>query len=92
MKQLKGKIPAQDMPPGAAGEENEDSDDGKQPTPESLSGQKESDQGSGGQDLGLKISPEEAGQLLNGLQPGGKQLPMGQGETGTPQNRSGRIW
>jgi hypothetical protein len=92
MKQLKGKIPAQDMPTGAAGEENEDSDDGKQPTPESLSGQKESDQGSGAQDLGLKISPEEAGQLLNGLQPGGKQLPMGQGETGTPQNRSGRIW
>jgi hypothetical protein len=93
LKQLKGKIPAPNMPPGAAGgDEDEEGDDGKKPTPESLSGQKESDKGGGGQELGLKISPELAGQLLNGLQPGGKQLPMGQGETGTPQNRSGRIW
>ena len=93
MKQLKGKIPAPDMPPGApGGEEDEDGDDGKLPSPESLTGLEESDQGGGGQELSLKISPEQAGQLMNSLQPDGKQLPMGQGELGMPKNRSGRSW
>jgi hypothetical protein len=93
MKQLKGKIPAPDMPPGAPGVgEEEDGDDGKLPSPESLTGLEESGKGGGGQELSLKISPEQAGQLMNSLQPDGKQLPMGQGESGTPKDRSGRIW
>jgi tetratricopeptide (TPR) repeat protein len=93
MKQLKGKIPAPDMPPGApGGEKDEDGDDGKLPSPESLTGLEESDKGGGGQELSLKISPEQAGQLMNSLQPDGKQLPMGQGELGMPKNRSGRSW
>lgn len=93
MKQLKGKIPAQDMPPGApGGQDDDEGDDGKLPSPESLTGQKESDKGGGGQELGLKISPEQAGQIMNSLQPDGKQLPMSQGEPGTPKNRSGRTW
>jgi len=93
LKQLKGKIPAPDMPPGASGgEEDEDGDDGKKPSPESLSGLKESDKGGGGQEINLKISPEQAGQLMNSIQPDGKLLPMGQGEPGQPVNRSGRIW
>jgi hypothetical protein len=94
LKQLKGKIPAPNMPPGASGgEEDEDGDDGKKPSPESLSGLKEGEKnGGGGQELGMKISAEQAGQLMNGIQPDGKQLPMGQNETGTPQNGSGRIW
>jgi hypothetical protein len=29
---------------------------------------------------------------MNSIQPDGKPLPMGQGETDTPKNRSGRIW
>jgi hypothetical protein len=53
---------------------------------------KESDQGGGGQETGLKLSAEQAGQLMNSLQPDGKQLPMGAGETAQPQNRNGRIW
>ena len=93
MKDLKGKIPAPNMPPGApGGEEDEDGDDGKKPSPESLSGMEESDRGGGGQEMDLRISPEQAGQLINGLQPNGKQLPMGQGEPGQPKNRTGRVW
>jgi tetratricopeptide (TPR) repeat protein len=94
LKELKGKIPAPNMPPGAAGGKDDDDDgkDGKKPSPESLSGMKESDQGGGGQETGLKLSAEQAGQLMNSLQPDGKQLPMGANETGQPQNHNGRIW
>jgi hypothetical protein len=93
MKQLKGKIPAPDMPPGASGgEEDEEGDDGKPPSPESLTGLEESDKGGGGQEMSQKISPEQAGQLMNSLQPDGKQLPMAPGELGQPKDRSGRIW
>jgi hypothetical protein len=94
LKQLKGKIPAPNMPPGAPGgeEEDEDGDDGKLPSPESLTGKQEGDRGGGGQELGLRISAEQAGQLMNSLLPGAKQLPMGQGELGVPKNPSGRIW
>jgi tetratricopeptide (TPR) repeat protein len=94
LKQLKGKIPAPDMPPGAPGgqEEDEDGDDGKLPSPESLAGKQESDRGGGGQEMGLRISAEQAGQLMNSLLPGAKQLPMGQDELGVPKNPSGRIW
>jgi hypothetical protein len=92
LKQLKGKIPAPDAPPGAAGEDDDEGEDGKKPTPESLSGKEESDKGGGGQEMDLKISPEQAGQLMNSIQPDGKQLPMGQGQLGQPQNHSGRIW
>ena len=91
LSQLKGRIPAPNAPPGAAGEEADEGDDGDGTLPESLSGLKESTTG-GGPETGLKISPEAAAQLLNGIQPDGKQLPMGQGETGKPKNRSGRIW
>ena len=93
LQQLKGKIPAPNMPPGASGgKDNEEGDDGKLPTPESLTGQEEADKSGGGQEMTLKISAEQAGQLMNSIQPDGKQLPMGQGEPGQPKNRSGRIW
>jgi tetratricopeptide (TPR) repeat protein len=93
LKQLRGKIPAPDMPPGApGGGEDDEGDDGKNPSPESLSGKEESDKGGGGQEMDLRISAEQASQLMNGIRPDGKQLPMGQGEPGAPQNRSGRIW
>ncbi len=94
MKQLKGKIPAPNMPPGASGGKDDDEgDDGEKPSPESLSGQEESDKGGGGgQEMNLQLSPEQAGQLMNSIQPDGKQLPMGQGELGEPKNRGGRIW
>jgi tetratricopeptide (TPR) repeat protein len=94
LNQLKGKIPATDMPPGAPGgqEEDEDGDNGKLRSPESLAGKQEGERGGGGQELGLRISAEQAGQLMNSLLPGTKQLPMSQGELGEPKNPSGRIW
>jgi hypothetical protein len=89
--QLKGRIPAPNAPPGAAGEEDDDEGGkGDRPMPESLSGLQERDDTGGGQEL--KISPEKAGELLNGLQPDGKPLPIGQGEAGPPRNNSKRIW
>jgi tetratricopeptide (TPR) repeat protein len=91
LKHLKGLIPAPNSPPGTAGEDGDEGEDGDRPLPESLSGLKESASG-GGQEMDLKISPEEAGQLLNNIQPDGKQLPMGQGEPGKPKSRSARIW
>jgi hypothetical protein len=91
--QLKGKIPAPNMPPGASGgDQEEEGDDGEQVSPESLTGLEESNKGGGGREMDLKISPEQASQLMNSIQPDGKQLPMGQGEPGQPKNRSGRIW
>jgi tetratricopeptide (TPR) repeat protein len=90
LKQLKGQIPAQNAPPGASGEGEED-EDGNGPSPESLAGQKES-AGERGPDDGLSISPEAAEQIMNGIQPDGKQLPMGPGDAGKPKDRSGRIW
>jgi TolA-binding protein len=95
LKQLKGKIPAPNSPPGAPGEDGEEDDNGKngkQPKPESLTGLKENEGTGGGQEMELKLSPEKAGELLNGLVPDGKPLPIGQGEAGKPKNRSGRIW
>ena len=94
LNRLKGKIPAPDMPPGAPGnqDDDEDGDDGKQPSPESLTGKQEGDRGGGGQELDLRISAEQAGQLMNSLLPGAKQLPMGQGGLPVPKNPSGRIW
>ena len=92
LNQLKGRIPAPNMPPGAPGDDGEESDGGERPLPESLSGQEEHDGTGGGQAMELKISPEKAGDLLNGLQPDAKPLPMGQGETGKPKDPSRRIW
>jgi tetratricopeptide (TPR) repeat protein len=92
LKQLKGQIPAANMPPGAPGDEDddEDGDNGSLP-PEALAGMKESPTG-GGREMELKISPEQAGQLLNSLEKDGKLLPMGQGETRQPKDHSGRNW
>ena len=92
LKQLRGRIPAGDLPAGAPGQGEEDDEDGQGGIlPEDLAGLKESNAG-GGQQMELKISPETAGQLLEGIQPDGKLLPMGEGQTGTPKNRSGRNW
>jgi tetratricopeptide (TPR) repeat protein len=91
LKQLRGRIPAANMPPGASGEGDEDDDGDGGMLPEQLAGRKESTTG-GGQEMTLKISAETAGQLLNSIQPDGKLLPIGQGGTGKPNNRSGRNW
>ena len=85
LQQLKGKIPAPNMPPGAAGE------DGDEETPEALSGLKEN-QTEGGKEMEMPLSPDEAARLLDGVQTDGRLLPMGQGEEGKPKDRKGRTW
>ena len=86
LNQLKGKIPAPDMPPGAAGDDDEDED-----MPEGQKqGQKEN-AGKEGQEMTL--SPEQAGWLLNGFKLDSEhRLPMGQESTAEPRNKSGRTW
>ena len=87
LQKLKGRIPAPNMPPGAPG------DDGEEEMPmESLKGLKEQGQTEGGKEMEMSLSPDEAARLLDGVQPDGKLLPMGQGEQGKPRDRKGRIW
>lgn len=87
MKELKGRIPAEDAPPGAAGEDDEDDDDqpnGPQP------GQQEGASKEGQETL---MSPEQAGWLLDGFKlDGERRLPMGQGEEAEPKNRNRPTW
>jgi len=78
MQALKGRIPMENMPPGAPGDE-EDEDE---MMPESLRGQKE-DAGKEGRERERPLSPEEAGRMLDGFQrDGGKRLPMSDREVG----------
>ena len=85
MKQLKGRIPASQMPPGAAGddEEEEEMPNGKDP------GQKEGASKSGQE---MKLSPEQANWMLEGFKLGDKRLPMAQGEEGKPKDRARQPW
>ena len=104
LSQLKGKIPADQMPPGAKGkgEEDEDGDGEGEPQIEELAGLKEGESKSG-REMDTTLSPEEAGDLLNGFKLGGnRRLPMGSkggdrgvnvnGEQGTPKDRKLRDW
>jgi tetratricopeptide (TPR) repeat protein len=86
LRQLKGRIPAPDMPPGAAGDEDEEED-----TPEGQKqGQKE---GTGKEGEQMSLSPEEAGWLLNGFKLDSEhRLPMGQENNAQPKERSGPTW
>lgn len=87
LRRLKGKIPAPDMPPGAAGDDDDDDEDmpqGQQP------GQKE---GASKQGQEMTLSPEQASWLLNGFKLDSEhRLPMGEQSTAQPKDRSGRTW
>ena len=87
LKQLKGKIPAPDMPPGGAGDEEEEED-----TP---NGPKEGQQeGPTRQGEEMKLSPEQAGWLLEAYRlDSERRLPMGQPQQpGDPRERSRPTW
>jgi hypothetical protein len=86
MNQLKGKIPAPDMPPGATGDDDEDED--------MPNGQKEGQKEPAGKEgEEMSLSPEQAGWLLNGFKLDSEhRLPMGQENTAEPKNKSGRTW
>jgi tetratricopeptide (TPR) repeat protein len=86
MKQLKGRIPAPDMPPGAAGDDDDDEDSPNGPQ----QGDKE---GASKQGEEMSLSPEQAAWLLNGFKLDSQhRLPMGQESTALPKDKSGRTW
>ena len=86
MKQLKGRIPAPDMPPGAAGDEDEDEEQPLGPKP----GQEEGPTKEGKE---MALSPEQASWLLEGYKlDSERRLPMGGLEPGQPKDRSRPTW
>lgn len=88
MLKLKGRIPAPDMPPGAAGDDEEEEDE-KPKQPEQ--GQQEAPNKQGEEMTGL--TPEQAGWILDGFKlDSGRPLPMGQKEPPNPRDRKGRDW
>jgi len=86
MKQLKGKIPASQMPPGAAGDDDEDEDNPFGPK----QGEKEGPSKNGEE---MKLTAEQAGWLLEGFKlDSERKLPMGQGQAGQPRDKSKPTW
>jgi hypothetical protein len=84
---LKGRIPQENMPPGAAG-----GDDDEDTEPGNLAGQKEGASHEGDQ-MQTSLSPDEAAQLLDGLPlDGGRRLMMSDQQGGPPKDRTGRDW
>lgn len=88
MKQLRGKIPAPDAPPGGSGEEEDEEEEDRPNGP-----REGHEEGPSREGQIIKISREEAGWILDAFKLGGdKRLPMGQGEEGKPKDRKGRNW
>lgn len=86
MKELKGRIPEEDMPPGAPGDEEEEEEQPMGTNP----GEKEAPSRDG-QELNL---PEDlAGWLLESFKlDAERRLPMGQDDTAEPKNRTRKPW
>jgi tetratricopeptide (TPR) repeat protein len=90
LSKMKGQIPAQNAPPGPAGDDDDEDQQGV--TPDSLTGQKEGASRQGDQ-MQISLSPDQANQILNGLSlDGTKRLDMSDKEGTPPKNRNGRIW
>jgi tetratricopeptide (TPR) repeat protein len=86
MKKLKGRIPGSDMPPGAAGDGEEDEEQPRGPQP----GQEEGPSKDGKE---MPLSPEQAGWLLDAYKlDSERRLPMGQGPAAEPKDRSRPTW
>jgi tetratricopeptide (TPR) repeat protein len=96
LSKLKGKIPAPDAPPGGKGDGDEDEDGSGKPDgvkPESLAG-KEENAGRDGDEMQVPLSPDQAGQMLDGLPvDGSRRLPMGGDKQSAPaKDKNGRNW
>jgi hypothetical protein len=86
MKQLKGRIPAPDMPPGAAGDEEEDEEQPGGPKPDQ-------EEGPTKEGKEMNLSPEQAGWLLEGYKlDSERRLPMGGDLPSQPRDRSRPTW
>ena len=86
MKALKGKIPGPSTVPGPGGEDDEEEDSPFGPQPGTQ-------EGLGREGKEIPISPEQAGQLLDGFKLGGNErLPINPGSENTPKDRKGKTW
>ena len=89
LSKLKGMIPAENAPPGGDGDDDEEEGGVK---PESLQGQEENAAREGEQ-LKIPLSPDQAGQLLQGLSiDAGRRLPMSDKQGEPPKEKTGRNW
>jgi tetratricopeptide (TPR) repeat protein len=86
LKQLQGRIPEMNMPPGAAGDEEEDDENPEGPKPNQQEGVTlEGEE--------IQLSPEQAAWLLQGFQlDGERRLPMNQQSTGDSRGPARRPW
>ena len=85
LKQLKGMMPMPNMPPGAPGDDDEDED-----MPGPKPGEQEGASKAGDE---MKISPEQAEQMLAGFKLNGEhRLPLGDEGTARPNDHGGRDW
>jgi tetratricopeptide (TPR) repeat protein len=93
LQQLKGRIPKEMMPPGAAGDQEPDDGSGEDEIrPEMLRG-KEEGPSKEGHEMELMLSSEEAERLLEAARlDGNKRLQYNEGERGEPKIRSGKTW
>ena len=90
LNQLKGRMPAPDAPPGGGGQGEEEEDDGEDKPNGPQAGHEES-AGKMGEEM--KMSPEAAERMLNGMRrDGDRRLPMGQGEEGKPKDPNRPTW
>jgi len=88
LSKLKGQIPAPNAPPGAAGDDDED----EGVKPDSLAGQKEN-AGRQGEELKVPLSPDQAGNILDGLSlDGARRLEMSDKQGKPSGDRKGRNW
>ncbi len=86
LKQLKGRIPEPDAPPGAPGDEEEEEDQPLGPEP----GKEEGPTRDGKE---MPLTPEQASFLLDAYKLGtDRRLPMGQDSTAEPKNRVRPNW
>lgn len=91
---LKGQIPAPNAPPGMTGDDGDSGDNGGggEVQPDSLSGQEEGTAHSGDQ-MQAPLSPESAGQILDGLSiDGTRRLAMSDKQASQPKEKKGRNW
>lgn len=90
LEQLKGKIPKGKIPPGADGDDGEE-----EPGGISLEEIRDLVEGASkdGQETEVSLSPEEAGNLLDGYKLGGnRRLPMGDEGKADPKDHKRRNW
>jgi tetratricopeptide (TPR) repeat protein len=92
LKQLKGRIPAPKMPPGAAGDDEEDDKgDGQEEEPVGMSPGTEEGPSKEGKEMSL--TQEQAGWLLEGFRlDRERRLPMGQTGSTDPKDRNRPTW